>query len=276
MTTKTKFILATAKAPTSRGTFEGLIDFNPPEGDSDNERIGSWANVPGKFPLLYQHTQAQSDPGAEIGNLSALPKGDNRHLLVLGRLDLSNPMAVGVHERMLLPANDAISLGELSVGFSYDTSKVYNDDNGVKVIPHAELLEVSVVYRGAQSTSIRNVKTAKRNDEIARLNALLDGLATSPIPAVKSGAPDVDAFIHSESKRREAERAAKQALDSAIERVNVTGNLLPSEADRDESERERFERERILIEQRDEQRRKEADARKRADEARRLSHVRGW
>ena len=106
--TLTKHLLTVAKAPDSRGTFEGEIEHNPEHGDKDGERIASFTNVPGTFPLLYQHTYG--DPGSEIGTVHVLPKGDDRHLIVLGRLDLSKPMAEAIYARMLLPSDDSMAL----------------------------------------------------------------------------------------------------------------------------------------------------------------------
>lgn len=154
--TLTKHLSIVAKAPTGEGTFEGLIDANPPEGDSDGERFGSFSNIPTTVPLLYQH--AYGDPGSEIGTAHVLSKGDDRHLIVLGRLDLESSMGRAVHERMLLPSTDSMSLKELSVGFSLPTKNTWKDRNGVRVLEDAELLEVSVVYKGAQTTSVSNVK----------------------------------------------------------------------------------------------------------------------
>jgi hypothetical protein len=148
----------TATAPTKEGTFEGEIDANPSMGDWDGERIETWTNLPTTVQLHYTHIVG--DPGAIVGSADVMMK-ENGHLLVLGRLDIhgDNMMAAMVFERMLLPARDKQSLSELSVGFDYDSSLTYKDRNGIRVIQNATLLEVSVVYRGAQTTTIRNVKS---------------------------------------------------------------------------------------------------------------------
>ncbi len=83
---------------------------------------------------------------------------DNQHLTVLGKLDLSNPMARAVHERMLLPSGNKMALKEMSVGFDYDRSETTRDSNGTLALHNVRLLEVSIVYEGAQETSISNVK----------------------------------------------------------------------------------------------------------------------
>lgn len=160
MSTTVKRIKTTAVGTTARGSFSGVIDFNPPEGDYDGERIESFSNVPTTVPLGYQHTA--HDPGAIIGTAHASPKGDGRHLLIRAKLDVdSNPMARATHERLLLPSSDAQSLSQLSVGFSVDTWKVWTDARGVRVLPNVTLLEVSVVHRGAQNTVITDVKARK-------------------------------------------------------------------------------------------------------------------
>jgi hypothetical protein len=156
MTTATKHLITVTKAPDARGTFEGIIDANPPEGDTDGERIASWTNLPGDFTLGYQH--AYGDPGAQIGTAHVTSKGDNRHLLVYGRLDLSLSMARAIHERMLLPSSDHLALKALSVGFDYDRSTVQKDANGITVIENASLHEVSIVHQGAQRTVVSGVK----------------------------------------------------------------------------------------------------------------------
>jgi len=267
--TATKYVRTTAKAPTSRGTFEGLIDVNPPEGDKDHERIESFRNLPGTFPLGYQHA-IDGDPGAQVGTAHVLFQGDGRHLTVLGKLDLTLPMAQAVHERLLLPATDPMALSELSVGFSFDPMRTRKDANGVRVIVDAQLLELSIVYRGAQTTAITNVKNARTPDpELAAINAKLDDLARIP----KSSTPDVDEFIRAEARRRDAEAAQKRALDAAVAAVEVR-ELLPSEADRDAADAERRERELAAIAQRDRERLREAEVRRRVEvERRRLGRT---
>jgi len=184
----TKTIRVTAKAPNSAGTFTGVIDANPPGGDSDNERFADFANLPNDFPLVYQHTY--SDPGAEVGVVQVLVQEDNRHLTVLGKLDLSLAMARAVHERMLLPSSNRLSLKELSVGFSVDRAKTTTDPNGVDALHEVRMLEVSIVYAGAQRTVITSVKDRSNSDadllrqlaklEREALDAKLDALAARP------------------------------------------------------------------------------------------------
>src|SRR6266545_3804476 len=152
----TKTVTVTAKAPNSVGTFTGTIDANPPQGDFNNERIADFTNLPGIFPLRYSHLEG--DPGAEIGEAYVSVQEDNRHLTVEGKLDLSLPLARAVHERMLLPSGNKMALKEMSVGFDYDRSETTRDSNGTLALHNVRLLEVSIVYEGAQETSISNVK----------------------------------------------------------------------------------------------------------------------
>jgi hypothetical protein len=145
------------------GTFEGTIDFNPPEGDYDGERIDNWINLPTTVPLGYQH--AYGDIGAEIGSVKALDK-DGRHMLVLGRLNIGhNPMADAIYERMLMPSSHPLAMRELSVGFTYSAEKSYKEPGGV-----------SVVHQGAQATSITNVKVAHQGGTVVMDESDLDGL----------------------------------------------------------------------------------------------------
>ncbi|MEX0755335.1 MAG: HK97 family phage prohead protease [Actinomycetota bacterium] len=260
MTARTiKRLKTTATAPTARGTFEGIIEHNPPSGDKDNERIASWVNLPARVPMMYMHTYG--DPGAEIGTANVLPR-DERHVSVFGKLDLGDSMGRAVHERMLLPAGDERSLSELSVGFSYPSDRVQKDANGVRVIRFAELVEVSVVKYGAQSTEVRNVKTARPNEELARLNKQLDELARP----VRS--PDlIDLFVKAERERQKAE---DEQIRAAVARTYLpAGTLLPSEAERDAQLQERFARDRERIAERQRRRDEEVAAGERADRERR-------
>jgi hypothetical protein len=161
MTIATKHVSVTATAPTRQGTFEGRVFFNPPQGDHDNERISGFTNLPGVVDLRYMHQIG--DPGAKIGTATVMVEDDGDHLLVLGKLDVNanNPMADAVFERMLLPSTDPNVLKELSVGFDYNASEAYIDNKGVRVIPNAKLLELSIVFRGSQPTSISGVKQDK-------------------------------------------------------------------------------------------------------------------
>jgi hypothetical protein len=264
-TTRTKTLWTTAKAPDSRGSFEGLIFHDPPGGDSDGERIPNFTNVPTAVPLGYTHVS--HDPGAIIGTAHARSRGDG-HLLVSGKLNLSNSMARAVHERMLLPSTDAMSLRELSVGFSFDTSRAFKDTRGVRVLPDARLEEISIVFKGAQQT----LKSSSIDSELATLSAQLDDLE---IRRATKTAPDlVDRFVAQDRELRRREREEAARWTAAIARTSVPpGTLLPSEAERDERDRERFAREQAERDRRDAEKEREAAERDRVDAARRGGDV---
>jgi hypothetical protein len=258
-----KTLVVRAKAPNSRGTFEGIIEHNPPGGDSDGERIESWTNLPGSFPLGYLH--AYGDPGAQVGTAEVLQL-DYRRLKVLGRLDLANPMAQAVHERMLLPPDNLLLLAELSVGFTFDPRKTTTDPNGVRVLRDATLEEVSVVHRGAQSTAVSNVKADTRDPVIAALRKQLDALVTPPPQ------PDVvDAFVAQERARLRAERDERQRQreweQTMSERTRWMAEF--SAEFEAEAEAERRSREAIEFQRREAVRVAEAAERERVDVDRR-------
>ncbi len=267
-TTRTKTLWTTAKAPDSRGSFEGLIFHDPPGGDSDGERIPNFTNVPTAVPLGYTHVS--HDPGAIIGTAHARSRGDG-HLLVSGKLNLTNSMARAVHERMLLPSSDAMSLRELSVGFSFDTSRAFKDTLGVMVLPDARLEEISIVFKGAQQTLVSNVKSSSIDAELVVLNARLDGLAiTKAAPATDV----VDEFVRADKELRHKEREEAARLAAVVASVSLLpGQLLPSEAERDERDREAFDRFVAEIARKDAERAREAAVRDAVDAARRGGDV---
>jgi hypothetical protein len=123
---------------------------------------------------------------------------------------------------MLLPSDDPAVLAELSVGFEYDRAENTKDANGVVVIHDATLKEVSVVYRGAQGTTVSDVKarptttastwsvtlTMPTLPELDEINARLDALLA---PRKRWGDEDpIDAFIREDRALREAEEAERQ------------------------------------------------------------------
>jgi hypothetical protein len=194
----TKHIVIKTKAPDGRGTFEGVIEHNPAKGDKDGERIESWSNLPSTVTLGYMHVYG--DPMAAIGEV-AVRQRDYRTLVVAGKLDLSNSMAVTVHERMLLPSSDPRALTELSVGFDFDAAKNTKDENGVVAIHDARMLEISIVASGAQLTSISNVKNTATSSALARSynpandpSKILDQLAALELP--ERPHVDITAFLN--------------------------------------------------------------------------------
>lgn len=66
-----------------------------------------------------------------------------------------------MHRRMLLPSSDPSVLAAMSVGFGYDPATARDYGDGVRVIPTAELREVSVCRRAdaRQRTVVSSVKS---------------------------------------------------------------------------------------------------------------------
>jgi hypothetical protein len=228
MTTKIKYRRVTlTKTPSDgRGTFQFVINSNPAEGDDDNERIARWANLPGEFPLVYGHVahphedgEVWGDPGAVIGKVIATSDPDG--MTGSGQLDLDNPMAMAVYERMLLPYSDPLALKELSVGFAFREGTTYVDDNGVRVYSEATLLEVSVVFRGAQRTQLMDVKSrTTRDDEIARM------IAAAERDAINAR---VDALSREEPRsRRSTDADLRRQLDELASAFGKGGKQMIS------------------------------------------------
>lgn len=109
---------------------------------------------------------------------------------VVGQLDLRNHLAQAVYERMLLPSSDPQALKEFSVGFEFDASQTYKGEKGETVIPKAKLIEVSVVYRGAQKTELLSIKIASGTMSVAEARAGIDAaLSGKTTPAPTPPAP---------------------------------------------------------------------------------------
>jgi HK97 family phage prohead protease len=207
MNTASKTIITKATAPTGAGTFSGIILYNPEAGDRDGERVDSWTNVPTTVALHYQHAKGDGP----IGYITAELEPGGRLMQVRGQLDLSNPVARAVHERMTLRSDDPNCLSELSCGFSYLSSENTKDaGTGVTVIHNAELQEVSVVRAGAQATVVSNVKSASQ--EIAELNARLDALL--PVRSVADLNRQLDAMAPPTRQPREDRLAQLAALNA--------------------------------------------------------------
>lgn len=154
------------KAPDSKGEFEAYIaetwpDDTPKENadrDGDIFLVGGFDEQDGeKVDVFYQHDYA---PTSKVGEAVLYP-GQSREILpAKGRLFVGQgkPIAEGVYESMLLPENDPNALHEFSVGYEFDRKDVFVRDDGVRVIRKARVLEVSVVYQGAQRTELVSVK----------------------------------------------------------------------------------------------------------------------
>lgn len=168
MQTKTVKAPITKAASNGSGKFEAII--HAFERDLDGERFESFVNVPGRFPLNYQHLnfvpgEAEGtieDPGARIGTVRVTHDKTANVLRLEGQLDLlSNPSAQGVYERMLMAPSQRLALNEFSVGFEVDRRKSWTETDGTVVLVDARLVEVSVVWRGAQRTELLAVKAQR-------------------------------------------------------------------------------------------------------------------
>jgi phage head maturation protease len=195
---KTLALKLTKTPSNGSGTFEAVVAGW--QIDHDNERFerDAFKSVDPErpYPLHYHHLPEAADPGATIGMLFAKPT--DAGLRIVGQLDLKNPMAQAVYERMLLPANDPQALHEFSVGFEFDPAKTYKGDKGETVIPEAKLVEVSVVYRGAQKTELLSIKTGRTMsgaEALAEIEAVLTGKTDEPkTPAPPAPAIEGDAL----------------------------------------------------------------------------------
>lgn len=228
MTTAIKRLEIVAKAPDSKGTFDGSILFNPTEGDSDGERVADFEDFPTSVPLSYQHAIG-GDPGAIIGEMFTSLDGDSV-MEVSGKLNLDSKMAQAIHERMLLPDSDPLALKELSIGFAYDPALNTKDANGVVAIHKAVLLEISVVYRGAQETRVSNVKAlmADVSAQLISYEVALKYAADCDVPSdiaekmIESVLPQVEPIVEPvEEKVEEGDKwdgqAAMQSCSSAAD-----------------------------------------------------------
>jgi len=172
--------LSQLKAPDGAGEFGSEIAQTFPEdtpaqnADADKEifGIGFADEQDGEIvPLLYQH--AQGDPYGAIGGVLLRPLDSRSVLPARGKLLLEKTIAQGVYERMLLPATDRRALREFSVGFEFDPADTFTRPDGVKIIRKARVLEVSVVYRGAQTTRLVSIKNGTRTPHLDAAQAAL-------------------------------------------------------------------------------------------------------
>lgn len=167
MQTKTlTYSVRKSTGPNPEGVFEAHVAETWPE-DAPKERADHDGDIfaTGAFdvqdgaivPVLYQH--AYGDPGADIGRAVLRPTPSV--LAARGQLRIGTPMADAVFERMLLPSADPLALQQFSVGFEYDPAESFKRSDGVRVIRKARVLEVSVVFAGAQRTELLSIKASR-------------------------------------------------------------------------------------------------------------------
>jgi len=231
-----------SRTPTDgRGTFD--FEVHPFEIDLDNERIKNFTNVgPGRgasVPVDYQHTLEEIDPGGTIGIAKVAQPGDS--LAGTVKLDIeSNPMAMAVYERLLLPEGDPLRLAEVSIFYAFEPAKAFKGEKGELVQVDCELLGLAVVHKGAQRTAIHNVKNATTTstaigtayiDVAPRLTEAWAGMGLFQVDA-KAGRV---LSQKNESKLRQATDLLNQVLESvgmtsAEESAKETANAEEPEA----------------------------------------------
>lgn len=245
--------------------------------DRDNETI-----APGAFtrslaawhkrreypPVFWNHDA--SDPDALIGRLTSVQE-TSTGLLVSGKLNLSNELAMKCYERLLDGTLSTMSIG-------YVVEHQHEREDGVVVLDQLDLIEVSLTPVPANpEAAVLSVKSRPRRPNVRQPRQhfletehykhqldVLEGVA-SPEP---DDTPNADEFVRDERATREKERADAERLAAKIRELDVLA-LLPSEADRDAAETERFTRERDLIARRDAEREREGAVRQVVDAARR-------
>lgn len=187
------------KAPDSKGSFTAYIAETWPEdtakrnADSDGDIFvtGAFDAQDGdKVPVFYQHDYA---PTSEVGEATLHP-GESRDVLpATGQLFVGQgkPIAEAVYESMLLPSDNPSALKEFSVGYEYDTKDVTTRPDGVRVIRKSRVVEVSVVYQGAQRTELVSVKhqnaasyLQSAHDALVKAGAKCAGEDKSPVTIV--------------------------------------------------------------------------------------------
>ena len=169
MTTATKYVKAPIETSPSDGSGNFTALIHPFEIDLDRERVGNFVNLPTNLPLNFGHLNHPGlrgkDPGARVGTVTVIIDEDIPALRLAGRLDLKKKMGQAVYERMLLPRDDPDSLNEFSIGFTYNQQKSYKGDRGERVLVDVELVEVSVVWQGAQRTELLAIKARRSDNE---------------------------------------------------------------------------------------------------------------
>lgn len=215
------------------GRFTAIVSTFGPPPDAQNDviaegaflkSIASW-RARGKRPALWWGHDYKN-PSATIGIIDRMYEAD-AGLLIEATLDLDHEPAVAVYEGLL-----GGRLNEFSIGYAVVKE---HKEKGYNVLDEVEILEVSVVYAGANRfTRVLEVKSAVPLSEIDRINAQLDELA-KPGPLRKGVDPaEVDRFITAvrqqmvEEKLAEAEQAAWErrtdvnlVLDSVPVRVDA-------------------------------------------------------
>lgn len=288
--------LALRKTPTTgTGEFEAVIATWVI--DHDHERFDRHAfdgQIDKRVELRYHHNL--SDPKGVIGWAVIRPTDEG--LIARGRLSLEDKMALAVYERMLLPPGDPRALREFSISFAYLERDTTIGPEGERVFLKAEVLEVSVVYAGAQlGTRLRSLKSASSSRELLarRIRETLDlpplaigsrdwrsslesvkariaQVAEDPRPTIDADAvremrAELEQRLRAELEAEERRKAAHRELDqyhlanmsAPAVRVEVDSHMRVVRSDDDEREKDRREYELRAIEARHAERQREAE-----------------
>lgn len=178
---RTKYAtLRLTKTPTDgTGMFTAVVSTfgGAPDADGDiiapgayDQTIADWMTK-GALPTLWW-MHGYEDPLNAIGKLTDIRvEGDD--LVVDGKLDLTNTRAQTVYEGMLTD-----KFNEFSIGYAVRAEQKVNGSN---LITDLELLEVSVVFAGAnRNTRIVSIKSLMEAGEFAKAQALA-GKPSAPL-----------------------------------------------------------------------------------------------
>jgi HK97 family phage prohead protease len=234
--------LRITKSPSDgSGWFAGMASTTDLDRDNEKFAPGAWMDSVARWnksgtmpPLFYNHAAITDDPDDLVGNVLELedrPSG----LYVEAQLDLTNPKATKIYERML-----AGTLDSMSVGFAYEVTHV---EDGVTVIDSADLLEISLTpvpsnmharvdqvknfTSGSSSTSTWSFgpRTDPRNDPTRVLAELAElEVKSRPLSA------DVDAFVtrvQVEMLEEAVEEARAESWRSAIDELATHTREIP-------------------------------------------------
>lgn len=194
------------KAPDSKGVFEAWVAETFPEdapkskadADGDIFTTGAFDIQDGeKVSVYYQHDYS---PTSEVGEAILEPLKSRDVLPASGRLFVGQgkPIAEGVYESMLLSDDDPSALKEFSVGYDVDPEDVFYRKDGVRIIRKSKVLEISVVYKGAQKTELVSVKAgreisakneAKLREAMSIISSVLASLEKIEEPEKESKSP---------------------------------------------------------------------------------------
>jgi len=233
---------AITRSPTDgSGQFVAMVSpFGPPP-DSVGDVITAGAysatimdatvRNPGALWTLWWNHQ-YDDPENAIGVITAAAE-TSEGLFVAGQLDLENDRAVKVYEAML-----AGTLRKFPIGFGIvETHWGELDGKPVRFLDELELLEISVVWKGAaygtRLVEVRSAPVPEPRDELAEINAHLDALASKERHRDPAIADQVDELIREtrlELVRESLARAEQAAWEGRMD-INLVLEPVPVRVD---------------------------------------------